>query len=158
MFQFFKPKPVDFVAPFGGKIIPLEDVNDPVFAQKTIGDGYAVAFKEGNVYCPVDGEIIALFPTKHAIGIKAVDRNEYLLHIGLDTIRFNGEGFIEHIKMNDKVQKGQLLLSVNHKVFEEHQVDMTSMVMVTNLRGRQFRILKDGILTEKEAGVFYIKN
>ena len=158
MFQFFKPKPVDFIAPFGGKIIKLEDVNDPVFSQKSIGDGYAVEFKKGDVYCPVDGEVIALFPTKHAIGIKAVDRNEYLLHIGLDTVNFNGEGFVEHVKLNDIVKKGQLLLSVDHKFFKDNKVDMTSMVVVTNLRGRQFKMIKDGILAEKEAAVFYIKN
>lgn len=158
MFSFLKAKPVDFVAPFGGKVINLDDVKDPVFSQRTIGDGYAVHFTEGNVYSPVDGEIIALFPTKHAIGIKSSDRNEYLIHIGLDTIKFEGKGFIQHVNLNDKVSKGQLLLEVNHRFFMENNVDMTSMVIITNLRGRRFNLLKHDFIREREDKIFCINN
>lgn len=158
MFNFFKPKPADFISPFKGKIVKLEDVNDPVFSSKSMGDGYAVCFEEGNVYSPVNGKVVAVFPSKHAIGIKAEDRNEYLIHVGLDTVNYNGKGFIQHVNLDDTVKKGDLLLEVDHAFFKQNKVDMTSMVIITNLRGRQFKLLKQDYVDEKEEGIFYIKN
>ncbi|MCI6272106.1 MAG: PTS glucose transporter subunit IIA [Erysipelotrichaceae bacterium] len=158
MFNIFKPKPIDFISPISGEIIDLDKVSDPVFSSRSMGDGFAVKFLNGNVFSPVDGEIVALFPTNHAIGIKAVDRNEYLIHVGLDTIKYEGKGFVPHVKIGDNVKKGQLLLEVNHDFFKSNNVDMTTMILVTNLRGRKFvMIKKDLILKEKEGNIFAIK-
>ncbi len=158
MFNLFKPKPVDFISPFSGELISLDDVNDPVFSTRSLGDGFAVKFNEGNVYSPVDGVVVATFPTNHAIGIKAVDRNEYLLHIGLETVNYKGNGFKIHVANGDTVKKGQLLLEVDHGYFKDNNVDMTSVVVVTNLRGRKFVLLKkDKHLKEKEGNIFSIK-
>lgn len=154
----FKPKATDCVAPMKGKVISLDNVKDPVFSEKTLGDGFAIEFNEGNVYSPVDGEIIMTFPTKHALGIKATDRNEYLIHLGLDTVNLKGEGFNLVVETGQVVKKGDLLVEVNHDFFKEHNVDMTSPVIVTNLKGRKVVLLKENEVVDKgEAGIFAIK-
>ncbi|MEG0327952.1 MAG: PTS glucose transporter subunit IIA [Erysipelothrix sp.] len=156
--KIFKPKPLDLVSPMTGKVIAMDQVNDPVFSEKTMGDGFAVEFTQGNVIAPVDGEIVALFPTNHAIGIKGSDRNEFLIHIGLDTVNFKGEGFRVHVEMGQQIKKGDILLEVNHEFFKEHQVDMTSPVIVTNLNGRKVVLLKDGEeVTAGTSGIIAIK-
>ena len=101
----FRPKPVDFAAPFEGKLMNLEAVPDPVFASKSMGDGFAIEMQNGKVLSPVSGTIVAVFPTGHAIGIKADDRNEYLIHLGLDTVNYKGEGFTVHVEQNQRVTR-----------------------------------------------------
>ncbi|CAM4185903.1 PTS glucose transporter subunit IIA [Erysipelothrix inopinata] len=156
--KIFKPKPLDLVSPMMGKVIAMEHVNDPVFSEKAMGDGFAIEFTDGNVFAPVDGEVVALFPTNHAIGIRGNDRNEFLIHIGLDTVNFKGEGFKAHVEMGQQVKKGDLLLEVNHKFFKDNDVDMTSPVIVTNLNGRRVILLKDGENVESGTpGIIAIK-
>ncbi len=156
--KMFKPKPVDFVSPFRGEIIELKDVKDEVFASKSMGDGLAIVPQLGEVYSPVNGTIEALFPTMHAIGIKAEDRNQYLIHIGLDTVKLKGEGFTCFVKQGDTIKQGQLLVKFDlEKIHSEH-IDLTSPIIVTNLNGRTFELLKRGQIHEKEAEIFTIKN
>ena len=81
--KLFVSKPTDFASPMQGEIITLNKVKDEVFSSKAVGDGFAIYPKDGKVYSPVDGVIEVLFPTFHAIGITAVDRNQYLVHIHL---------------------------------------------------------------------------
>lgn len=140
----FKKKASDLVSPMKGKLVSLDDVNDPVFKERAIGDGFAIDLKEGNVYSPVSGEIVALFPTNHAIGIKSEDRNEYLVHIGLETVGLKGQGFKSSLKQGDNVKKGDLLVEVDHAFFKEKEIDMMSPVIVTNLNGREIEVLKEG--------------
>ena len=99
-------KTVAVYSPITGTLALLEDVPDPVFSQKMMGDGVAVTPEIGIAVSPVDGEILQLFPTKHAIGIKAENGAEILIHIGLETVGMNGEGFTAFIKAGDKVKKG----------------------------------------------------
>ena len=127
-----------------GKIIKMEEVPDPVFSEKTIGDGFAIELDGGDVYSPVNGTVLAVFPTKHAVGIKSDDRNDFLIHIGLDTCTHKGMGLESSIKVSDRVSKGDLLVKVDHQYFKDHNVDMTSPVIVTNLNGRTVVMLKDG--------------
>lgn len=155
--KLFGPKPLDFVSPMSGKIIPMEQVPDPVFSEKTIGDGFAIKLKDGDVYCPVDGTVVAVFPTSHAIGIKAEDRNDFLIHIGLDTVTHEGRGLEGMVKVNDKVSKGDLLVKVDHDYFKENNVDMTSPVIVTNLNGRSVVMLKDGEVSVGDSEILAIK-
>ena len=102
-----------FVSPLEGKIISLEEVPDQVFSQKFMGDGFAIVPKTGEVVAPVDGVIETFFPTKHAIGIKADDGTEILIHFGIDTVNLNGEGFTAHAKQGDRCKAGQKLLTVD---------------------------------------------
>ncbi len=85
----------------------LDEVPDPVFSSKSMGDGFALEMLEGKVLSPWRAKIVAVFPTGHAIGIKADDRNEYLIHLGLDTVNFKGEGFAAHVVLDQRVKSGR---------------------------------------------------
>ena len=148
----FRPKPVDFAAPFEGKLMNLDTVPDPVFARKSMGDGFAIEMQNGKVLSPVSGTIVAVFPTGHAIGIKADDRNEYLIHLGLDTVKYKGEGFTVHAEQNQRVAQGDLLVDVDLEFFLRNNVSMVCPILVVNANSRKIRLLKEGVvaLQEKE--------
>lgn len=93
------------IAPLTGKIVNIEEVPDPTFAQKMMGDGIAIEPTEGVVVSPVDGEIVQFFHTKHAIGIQSEAGAEILIHVGLETVSMNGEGFEGHVNVGDKVKQ-----------------------------------------------------
>lgn len=158
MNKLFAGKPVDFISPMRGTIISLDQVKDEVFASKSIGDGFAIIPEDGKVYAPVDGEIEVLFPTLHAIGIRAVDRNQYLIHIGLDSVKLQGQGFKSFIKQGAQVRQGDLLIEFEFENIKRHGIDLTSPVIITNLNGRKFELIKTGFSTEKEPDIFRIKN
>lgn len=146
----FRPKPVDFAAPFEGRLMRLEEVPDPVFSSKTMGDGFALEMLDGKVLSPVSGKIAAVFPTGHAIGIKADDRNEYLIHLGLDTVNFKGEGFTVHIELDQRITQGEPLVDVDLEFFRSHNVSMVCPILVVNANSRKIRLLKEGVLTSQE--------
>jgi PTS system glucose-specific IIA component len=105
-----RKKSIEIIAPLTGRYLPLEEVPDQVFSQKIMGDGFAIVPEKGEVYAPVDGEITNLFPTKHAIGIKAKSGLEILIHVGIDTVELKGDGFTVHVSEGDRVSTGQKLL------------------------------------------------
>lgn len=121
-----------FTSPVKGKVMDLKDVNDEVFAQGILGKGIAVIPADGNVYAPCDGVVATLFPTYHAIGILTKSNAELLIHIGIDTVQLNGEGFTPHIAQGDRVKKGQLLVSFDRTLLKEREYDDTVIVLVTN--------------------------
>lgn len=126
------PKTVMLQSPITGELIDLADVPDPVFAQKMMGDGIAVKPENGTVVSPVDGEIIQVFPTKHAIGIKAVNGAEVLIHIGLETVGMNGEGFTAFIKEGDKVKVGDKLVEFDIALVTEKAASTITPIIITN--------------------------
>ena len=119
-------------SPLMGKLIPLSEVNDPVFSKGTMGRGAAVKDPAGKVYAPFDGEITVFFETKHAIGLKSDDGIEILIHVGMDTVNLNGEHFTAHKKQGDKVKKGELLLEFDPEGIKKAGYDVTTPVVVTN--------------------------
>ena len=149
----FKPKPTDFISPFKGKLMTIEEVPDPVFSEKSMGDGFAIEMLEGKVYSPVDGKIVAVFPTGHAIGIKSNDRNEYLLHLGLDTVNFKGEGFKTIVEVGQEVHKGDLISEVDLDFFAANKVSMVCPIIVTNANQRKIKLLKNGVVEAKEKDI-----
>ncbi|WP_339148136.1 MULTISPECIES: PTS glucose transporter subunit IIA [unclassified Sutcliffiella] len=120
------------VAPITGKIIPLEEVPDPVFAQKMMGDGIAIEPTEGTVVSPVNGEIVQFFPTKHAIGIKSETGVEVLIHVGLETVGMKGEGFEGLVEVGDKVKVGTPLLNFDIALINEKAKSIVTPVILTN--------------------------
>ncbi|PWU66598.1 PTS sugar transporter subunit IIA [Gracilibacillus dipsosauri] len=122
----------EWVTPLSGKLIAIEEVPDPTFSKKLMGDGVAIVPSEGKVVSPVDGEIIQLFPTKHAIGIKSENGIEILIHIGLETVSLNGEPFETYIKTNDKVKAGQLLVSFNLEQINVEAASIITPIVITN--------------------------
>lgn len=122
----------EIFAPLEGDLVPLEDVPDPTFSQKMMGDGFAIEPSEGLVTSPVDGEIVQVFPTKHAIGIKSVGGLEILIHIGLETVGMKGEGFTTLIKEGDKVKIGDRLVEFSLDLIKEKAVSAVTPVIITN--------------------------
>lgn len=119
-------------APLTGRLLSLEDVPDPVFSQKMMGDGMAIEPSEGTLVSPVEGEIIQLFHTKHAIGIKSLTGMEILLHIGLETVAMNGEGFEAFVKEGDKVKPGDKLITFDLNLIKEKAASTITPIIITN--------------------------
>ncbi len=132
-------------SPLTGKVIPLKNVKDDAFAQGALGNGIAIIPSEGKVVSPVDGTISVLFPTLHAIGITSDSGVELLIHIGLNTVQLNGEGFTAHIKQGDKVRKGQLLLDVDLKAIEKAGYSTETPIIISNTKD-----MLDTLPTDKE--------
>lgn len=120
------------VAPLTGKIVSIEEVPDPTFSQKMMGDGIAIEPSEGVVVSPVDGEIVQFFHTKHAIGIQSESGAEILIHVGLETVNMNGEGFEGYVNVGDKVKAGDKLLSFDLDLIKEKAASTVTPIVITN--------------------------
>ena len=125
-------KNVKVYSPIEGEIIPISEVNDPVFASKMMGEGFAVLPSTETIKAPVSGMVKMIAPTKHAIGIVADNGMELLLHLGIDTVDLNGAPFDLKIKVGEKVQQGQAIGTVNLKMIAENAKDATVMVIITD--------------------------
>lgn len=113
MLGIFKKKTINLMMPIEGQVIKIEEVPDPAFSQKMLGDGFAIKPSAGKVYSPVSGKIVQRFPTNHAIGIESTEGLEVLIHFGINTVELNGEGFKNHVDVGDEVEAGELLLEVD---------------------------------------------
>jgi sugar PTS system EIIA component len=120
------------VAPLTGKIVSIEEVPDPTFSQKMMGDGIAIEPTEGVVVSPVDGEIVQFFHTKHAIGIQSESGAEILIHVGLETVNMNGEGFEGYVNVGDKVKAGDKLLTFDLDLIKEKAANTVTPIVITN--------------------------
>lgn len=111
--------PIPFNSPFTGILYPITEAPDEAFAQKMTGDGFFVYPEDNTVYAPCDSDVTFVFDTHHAMGLTASDGTEYLLHIGIDTVRLQGEGFTVFVEAGQHVQKGDRLLSFDEKLIRE---------------------------------------
>lgn len=125
-------KQLEIASPIKGTVLKLEKMKDDAFASGVLGKGAAIIPEEGKVYAPTDGVITALFPTLHAIGMQADNELELLIHIGLDTVQLNGEGFWAMVKQGDRVKKGQLLVTFDKEFIESKGFCLETPVLVTN--------------------------
>lgn len=134
MFELFKRKnKVKFKSPVTGKAYEITDVSDEVFASKMVGDGIALEPYEGILYSPVDGEIVNVFPTKHAIGIKTMEGLEILIHIGIDTVEMKGEGFKSFVDENQSVKAGDKLMEFDIELIKERAKSAAIPMVITNM-------------------------
>lgn len=132
-------------APVAGEVHPIEEAPDEAFASKMMGDGYFVYPTEETVYAPADGEVVFVFDTKHAIGMKADDGTEYLLHIGVDTVALGGKGFEVFVENGQKVKKGDRLMTFDDAYIKEHAKSDACLVIFTGLgEGRAVNLSKTG--------------
>ena len=120
-------------SPFQGVLKPITEAPDEAFASKAMGDGYLVMPENGTVVAPEDGEVMFVFPSKHAIGLKAADGMEYLLHIGVDTVKLNGEGLTVFVSDGQKIKKGDKLMEFDPAYIREHAVSDACIVIFTGL-------------------------
>lgn len=121
---------VSIVAPVNGILVPLDQVPDAVFADKIIGDGVAVLPSDGRFVSPVDGEIVSIADSLHAIGFSTEDGLEMLIHIGLETVGLQGEGFQVKVQVGDKVKKGDLLVEVDLNLLKEKGLNTITPVVI----------------------------
>lgn len=123
-------------SPVKGHVIPIDQVKDDVFASRTMGDGVGILPSEGNIYAPCDGKIQMVFSTGHAVGISFGD-TEVLIHIGINTIELNGQGFTAHVHQGQTVKKGELLVSFDKNLIESNGYDPTVIFIVTEKKDSQ---------------------
>ncbi|WP_042670940.1 PTS beta-glucoside transporter subunit IIBCA [Streptococcus equi] len=119
-------------APMVGTVLPLSEVPDETFSSKLLGEGLAILPNEEYVYAPFDGEVITLFPTKHAIALKNAKGVDVLIHVGIDTVELKGQGFEQLVKAGDAVKQGQPLLRVDLEFIRSKGYSLVTPFVVTN--------------------------
>ncbi|GFZ30035.1 PTS glucose transporter subunit IIABC [Clostridium zeae] len=116
-----------------GTSVDLSEVKDEVFSQKMMGEGIAISPVDNKVYSPCDGKIITVMKeSKHAVAIETEDGVEILIHVGIDTVTLNGEGFNIHCEEGKKVKNGELLISFDKKLLKDKELDDTIMLIIAN--------------------------
>lgn len=119
-------------SPINGMTMNIENVNDNVFSEKLIGDGIAIIPSDGMIYAPFDGICTATLQSNHAIGLTSCNNTELIIHIGIDTVKLNGNGFKCFVSQGDKIKCGQKLIEFDKKNVESQGYDTTVMVIVVN--------------------------
>jgi phosphocarrier protein FPr len=126
------PADVTLVAPLSGHLLAIEQVPDPVFAQKMVGDGISIDPISQRLMAPCDGEVIQLHPSCHAITIRSGDGLEILMHIGLDTVTLRGEGFTPKVRVGDQVKVGDVLIDFDADYVATHARSLLTQIVITN--------------------------
>lgn len=147
----FKGLHAEFVAPANGEMIPIDEVEDDVFSQKMMGEGFAVVPENGEIASPVAGTIVSVFPTKHAIGIKTDDDIEVLLHMGIDTVDLCGEAFKIHVQEGEKVKAGKVVATADLAKIQKAGKMTTMIVVFTNGdKIKDYHYAKTGLVSHGE--------
>jgi glucose-specific phosphotransferase system IIBC component len=148
-----------FSAPCSGTFMKLEDIPDTVFNSKMMGDGVAIEITGDTIIAPFDGEVITVFPTKHAIALKDKYNHEVLIHIGLDTVKLNGQGFTVLIENGYPVKKGDRLITVDRNLIREKGLSLVTPIIFTNL-DKRYRIVADkiGEVVSGEEAILHAEN
>ena len=147
----FKGLHAEFVAPANGEMIPIDKVEDAVFSQKMMGEGFAVVPENGEIASPVAGTIVSVFPTKHAIGIKTDDDIEVLLHMGIDTVDLGGEAFKIHVQEGEKVKAGKVVATADLAKIQKAGKMTTMIVVFTNGdKIKDYHYAKTGLVSRGE--------
>ena len=116
-----------------GELVNISQVPDEVFSSKMMGDGFAMKTTDGIILSPVEGTIVTVFPTKHAVAINSVDGREVLIHLGVDTVNLKGEGFETFVEENQKVKVGDKLVKMDVDFIENNAKSSMPIVVFTNL-------------------------
>lgn len=119
-------------APLSGEVIALANINDPAFSSGSMGKGIAIKPSIGELYAPCDGVVEAIFPTKHAIGIRDANGCEIMMHIGLDTVELNGEGFSAVVEAGQTVKAGDVLIRFDINTLTNRGIDLTTPIVIVN--------------------------
>lgn len=140
---FFKKKEKEeFVSPMKGILVAIDQIPDPVFAQKCMGDGFGIDLSDGIVVAPMSGEVVSTFPTGHAYGIRTKDGIEILIHIGMDTVELQGTGFQPKVMIGDVVHQGDVLVEVDVDLIRSKGKSLVSPVIFTS--GQNIKLSKPG--------------
>ncbi|WP_251898778.1 glycoside-pentoside-hexuronide (GPH):cation symporter [Lactiplantibacillus paraplantarum] len=154
------PKTTVYQDPVAGELISLNDVADEAFANGSMGKGFAIKPTDGRVLAPFDGEVVATFPTRHAIGLRSDTGILTLIHIGIGTVKMRGTGFVQYVEKGDHVTQGQELIEFWQPAIEKAGLDDTVMVVITNYKDMpEFTYLKDsGTTVQDDEDVLQLSN
>ncbi|CDQ20382.1 PTS system D-glucose-specific IIA component, Glc family /PTS system D-glucose-specific IIB component, Glc family /PTS system D-glucose-specific IIC component, Glc family [Halobacillus karajensis] len=148
---------LNFVSPIKGTVMPITDVPDQVFSGKMMGDGFAIKPEDGKIVSPINGKVLNVFPTKHAIGLEADNGMEILIHIGIDTVGLKGEGFTAKISEGDEVKQGQTLMEVDLDYVSENAPSVVTPIVFTNLQeGQSVNIKAAGQVNHNDTNIIEI--
>lgn len=143
---------IRILSPLTGTAVPLEEVPDPVFSQKIIGDGVAILPQDGNLVSPIDAEVVSIAETLHAYGLRSEDGIEVMVHFGLETVALKGECFQCCVKVGDKVMAGGLLAKADLKALEEKQVNTITPVLICGgMEGRSMNVFTGPVTAGTDA-------
>lgn len=141
---------------FTGVVAPITEAPDEAFASKAMGDGYMVMPEDGQVKVPEDGEVMFVFPSKHAIGLKTEDGMEYLLHIGVDTVKLDGKGFEIFVQDGQKVKRGDLLMKFDRDYIRENATSEACIAIFTGLKeGQEIHLEQTGTVNVLDEIAWY---
>ncbi len=147
----------NFAMPIDGKIIPLSEVPDEVFAQGMMGQGFAIVPSGNTLYSPIAGKIVSIFPTKHAIGLVTDTGLEILIHVGVDTVKLKGQGFDLLAEEGQFINRGDALLKIDLAYIEANAPSSIIPIIFTNLTTQKVNLLKDGVQQSGETGILNIQ-
>ncbi|MCP3027839.1 N-acetylglucosamine-specific PTS transporter subunit IIBC [Halobacillus sp. A5] len=147
----------DFILPINGKVMKLEEVPDEVFAQGMMGPGFSVEPTGNTFRSPVNGKVIQVFPTKHAIGLEMDNGLEILIHVGLDTVKLNGEGFETLVESGQSIQQGDPLLRVDVDFVKKNAPSIVTPIIFTNTEDETVTLHIEGEQSEGQTGVITIQ-
>lgn len=133
MFKFFKSKEIEIVAPMTGKAVAITEVEDPVFGEKMIGDGLAIEPTDGLVLAPCKGKVVQIFPTNHAVGIETKEGFDLLIHLGIDTVELNGEGFERLVEEGQDVEVGTPIIRMDIDLVAKKEKPTITPVIITTM-------------------------
>lgn len=136
-------KTIELVSPITGELLELSAVPDNTFAKKIMGDGFAILPIEGKVFAPCSGVISVIAPTKHAIGIISAEGVELLIHVGIDTVMLEGEGFNVEVKHGQSVEKGDLILTFDLDLIKQKNIPIITPVIITNSESFHIKQITD---------------
>ncbi len=148
MFGLFKSKSIEIMAPATGEVVMLESVNDEAFSQKMVGDGIAIVPSSGFFCSPIDGEVSRLFPTRHAYVIKHNSGIEVMVHIGLDTVTLDGDGFEAVVAQGDSVEAGDTIVKVDLERIRSLGKETITPVIVSDMGNYKIVEKKSGFVTK----------
>lgn len=155
MFNLFKNNN-DLFSPVDGRAIKLTDVSDEAFSSLMLGDGMAFELS-GDVICaPCAGELIFIASSKHAFGIRMANGLEVMVHIGLDTVNYNGTGFIQLAKYK-QVKVGDPIIKVDREFFKKENVNLTTMLVLTNYKEYKYELLNVDLVIKGKNKIIRIK-
>lgn len=140
------------VSPTNGELLDLSCVPDEVFSQKMMGDGFAIKSSDGIILSPINGTVEMVFDTKHAVGLKSIDGKEILIHLGIDTVNLNGEGFEVFVQVGDKINIGDKLIKMDVDFVKANAKSEISPVIFTNLDDNESISFIPGDVTQLEEG------
>lgn len=138
-------KHIDIYKPIKGKAVPLKEVNDPAFRDGMLGKGCGIIPEDDLLYSPVNGRVVSVFPTGHAITIMSDEGMEMLIHLGIDTVNLKGEPFEVYVKNGEKVSINTKLAKMDNNIIRQKNFDNTVILVITNSQDFKDVVINEGV-------------